>query len=272
MNISSSQSKLNNSLRRYPGYDVLLFMIAVAIGGFISGAIAQLPEGRLVPRPDESKEKSAQGILEKVEKTYSTCKSYRDTGTIKIVSVKSGRASPEKSFNTAFIRPDRLRFEIGWVPNRLNFPNDIVWRKGEQFRFTPAGRAILAQAGVEKPDMKIALAAIAGASAFAWRSSGTHGLLFPKEIDEYPRITELKDAKRIDDEKIGKRECFRIQGTGTIFDQPVMLWIDKESFLIRRIKLTTKLEKSWTESTTDYDPEIDAKISDEALEFEKKEK
>jgi hypothetical protein len=116
------------------------------------------------------------------------------------------------------------------------------------------------------------MAAIAGATS--WFSSGIPGLLFPKEIDEdeLSLITKLKDAQRIDDNKIGNRECFRINGKGTNLDRPMILWIDKENFLIRRINLTTKLKKTWTESTTDYDPEIDAKIPEEALEFEKKEK
>lgn len=273
MNGSSSQSKQRHWSRRYPAYQVVFSIIAAAGGGFISGAITQLPEGRTAPTQAEAKEKSAKEILEKVEKTYSTCKSYRDTGTIKSVSGKSGRALTDRYFNTAFIRPDRFRFEFGEVPNRLKFPNDIVWRNGEQFRFTRGIQGVFAEAGVEKPDMKLALAFAGTTSPFI--SGGIPALLFPKEIDELPPlITRLEYAKRIDDDKIGKRECFRIKGTGTFLDQPVpvLLWINKDNFLIRRINLTTKLEKTWTESTIDYDPEIDAKIPEEALEFEKKEK
>jgi outer membrane lipoprotein-sorting protein len=211
----------------------------------------------------DTKDTNAQDILQSVEKTYLDCNSYRDTGTVKIVSAKSGRVVIEKSFNTAFVRPDRLRFELMSV-NLRRSSTYIVWRNAKQFRFTPE------IPGVEKPDtINLAMSAIAGASS--WTAHGVPGLLLPKEI-EGPRITELKEPKRIENANLGDRECFRIKGTGNILEQPMTLWIDKKTFLIRRIDMTTNVKNTWTESTTTYNPEINMKIPEEMLEFTRKER
>lgn len=52
-------------------------------------------------------------ILARMAKAYSECKSYSDTGLVKTVYISdNGRKRiVEKPFTTAFIRPDRFRFE-----------------------------------------------------------------------------------------------------------------------------------------------------------------
>jgi hypothetical protein len=54
-------------------------------------------------------------ILDRMEKAYAECKSYRDSGLIKLVTgldTVSRDAPVEYSFTTAFVRPDRFRCEI----------------------------------------------------------------------------------------------------------------------------------------------------------------
>jgi hypothetical protein len=46
------------------------------------------------------------------------------------------------------------------------------------------------------------------------------------------------------------------------------LWIDKKTFLVRRIDTQTKFGYFRTEKTTTYDPVIDGEITDKMLEFD----
>ncbi len=55
---------------------------------------------------------SAAEILQHTAKTYASCKSYRDTGTVTGVIPVGGKTyNTALRFETAFSRPDRFRFE-----------------------------------------------------------------------------------------------------------------------------------------------------------------
>lgn len=46
------------------------------------------------------------------------------------------------------------------------------------------------------------------------------------------------------------------------------LWVDKATFLVRRIDAQHKFTGFRTEETTTYDPVVNAQITDELLEFD----
>ncbi len=55
---------------------------------------------------------TANEIIKTDEKSYVTANSYSDSGVVKIVFINSDRRrTVKKPFTTAFIRPDRFRFE-----------------------------------------------------------------------------------------------------------------------------------------------------------------
>ena len=91
-----------------------------------SGLLATLLQTRAVaeePKPDTL---TAKEILERVANVYAKCKSYRDSGVVKTVFIWTDRKrTVEKPFTTAFVRPDRFRFEYKNKARRY-----IVWRKG----------------------------------------------------------------------------------------------------------------------------------------------
>ena len=76
----------------------------------------------------------------------------------------------------------------------------------------------------------------------------------------------ISNAKRIEDGKLEKFECFRLEGK--YVNNPITLWIDKTSYLVRRVDEQAKFDDFRTEQTTTYDPVIDGKITDEMLEFD----
>lgn len=201
----------------------------------------------------------AQGVLDRMAKAYAGCSSYRDRGSVKTVFIEAtGNRTVEKPFKTAFVRPDRFRFEFaekqGGRENQY-----IVWQNGKEVQTWWDIKP-----GVEQPE-SLGLA-LAGATGVSGSSAHTVPvLLLPKDVGGR-RLTDLTDAKRVDDAQFDKVDCFRIDGT--FAGNPMALWIDKKTFLVRRIDSKTKFDTFSTERTTTYDPIIDEEVPGKALEFD----
>ena len=209
------------------------------------------------PKPQALK---AQDVLDRMAKAYAGCKSYHDSGVVKTVIVQTGgNLTVAKPFTTAFVRPDRFRFEYKEKDGGGQERRYIVWRKGKEVQTWWDGKP-----GVEKPEsLNLALA---GATGVSGESAHTvPALLLPKEV-EGRRLTDMTEAKRIDDAKLDKVDCFRIEGK--FAGSPTMLWIDQKTFLVRRIDTQQKFDNFRTEETTTYDPVIDEEIPDKKLEFD----
>jgi hypothetical protein len=91
-------------------------------------------------------------------------------------------------------------------------------------------------------------------------------LLLPNDVTGR-RLTDIMEAKRVEDSKLGKVDCFRIEGD-FVEDTPMTIWIDKKTFLVRRIDSQKKFDAFRTEETTSYDPVFDEEIPDKKLEFD----
>jgi len=230
-------------------------VLALAAGCFIA-VVTGPPASADEAKPDALK---AHDVLDRMAKVYAGCKLYRDTGVVKTVFVQAtGNWTVEKPFKTAFVRPDRFRFEYteerGGRDQRY-----IVWRKGKDVQTWWDGKP-----GVEKASsLELALAGAAGVSGGSAHT--IPALLLPKDVSGR-RLTDLTEAKRAEDAKIDKVDCLRIEGK--FGDAPMTLWIDKKKFLVRRIDSKKKFDNFSTEETTTYDPVIDDEIPDKALEFD----
>jgi len=75
-------------------------------------------------------------------------------------------------------------------------------------------------------------------------------------------------VKRVEDAKLDKVDCFRIEGNGHRADSSMTLWIDQKTFLVRRIDEQNKFDDFHTVDTTTYDPVTDEEIPDKKLEFD----
>jgi len=202
---------------------------------------------------------TAKQILDRTVKTYADCKSYRDSGLVKTVFVRnSGNQTVERPFTTAFVRPDRFRFEYTDKQGGRDLRH-LVWRKGDEVQ-----RWWDVKPGVEKP-VSLGLA-LAGATGVSGGSAQTvPALLLPKEVGGR-RLTDLTGAKRLEDAKLDKVDCIRIEGKYA--DKPTTLWIDSKTFLVRRIDAQNIFKDFRTEVTTTYDPAIDEEIPDQKLVFD----
>jgi outer membrane lipoprotein-sorting protein len=231
-------------------------------------AIAQQP-------PQDTASLTDTQIVELANKAYANCSSYRDSGVVVTTFVSEGRQwTAEIPFTTAFSRPDRLRLEfkdksLGDPP-----PTTIIWSAGGDAR---TWRDI--DPGVKTPaDLGEALAAATGVSqGISYR---VPSLLMPGAAWGGPPL-DLHYSVRIGDMEDAGFGCFRIRGqriktpvtlgegekTAVLRENSMTIWIDKHTYLVRKVEESNVYDTFSTEATTSYNPEINVEIPSEALEF-----
>jgi outer membrane lipoprotein-sorting protein len=210
-----------------------------------------------------SETSTAKQILDRMVKVYASCKSYQDSGMVRTLFIlPDGNRTVEKPFTTAFVRSGRFRFEYKEKRENQDY-RYLVWANGKDVRtwwdVTP---------GIKRLDsLGFALAGVTGVSGGSARR--IPALLISEPIGAGWDIRKLRNLKRLEDAKAENADCFRIQGeTGIDGQGPVTLWIDKASFLVRRLDQQNKLANFRTEDTTTYEPVVNGEIPDKMLEFD----
>lgn len=108
--------------------------------------------------------------------------------------------------------------------------------------------------------------ALAGATGVSGGSAHTvPALLLANEVGGR-RLTDITEAKAVEEARLDKVDCFRIEGK--FGDSPTTIWIDKKTFLVRRIDAQNAFSGFRSEQTTTYDPAIDEEIVDKKLDFD----
>jgi len=239
--------------------------------GFLAATLLFFP-GETTHQLDISDRLTANEIIGRMGTVYSTCSSYRDLiqNTTLFQSDTFGTAPPtplqnsseRKVFSTVFARPKHFRFEelrseTASSPNSLAAPEVryIVWCQGAEVKST-----------FEKPGQQnsktLALALSMGPGRV---SLFIPSLLFAEHVGGPLPLTSLIDAARIPDEKLKGVDCFRVQGQ--FKEKPTTLWIDRNTFLLRRIDQETRyLDLVIIEKTT-YDPLLNPALTDRDLSF-----
>ncbi len=229
----------------------------VTLVGVISLALLAGLRLALAAEAPPSEDLTADQIIDRMAKAYADCGSYQDSGVVKTEFIGGINFTNEKTFETAFVRHGRFRFEYrGEMFNPQS--RYIIWSNGREVRTWWDVKPGVAKA--KSLDMAVAAATgVSGGSAHT-----IPRLLLPDEVTGRS-LTAITGRKRVEDGKLGKAECFRIEGK--FGNDSTTLWIDKQSYLLRRIDEQTKLENCRTEQTTTYDPEINVTIADKLLEF-----
>lgn len=228
-------------------------------GAIALGALLVAAKGGVADEPIDVASLSADQILGRVAEVYSQCRSYRDSGLVTTVFFSNwGKRTVEKPFKTAFVRPDRFRFE--YSENGEPWDRYVIWRQGETVR-TWWG----IDPGVhDAPSLGAALAAATGVSSGSARR--IPGLLLAERIEAGWDIRRLRNLKRLNDARLREADCILVQGEKGS-DEPVTLWIAKKTFLIRRIDEANKFSDFRTEETTTYEPRIDTDVAPTLLDF-----
>jgi outer membrane lipoprotein-sorting protein len=247
----------------------LLALLAVAcLFGLAVGASAQQ-----APAPPDDAALTPETILLSMARVYRTCRSYRDSGEVRgVLRVEDGRAGSRRPFATAFVRPDRFRFEFTDSGLGERTSSYVVWIEPEGVRaWWDAQPGIR---GVES--LKEALGTASGISGGS--STRVPALLLPRQVGEGP---PLATADRLDDATDRDVPCFRIKGrpravpytvtTGgrvlTVQDESVTLWIARGTFLLRKVEEWKDYGSYTQETVTTYEPEIDVDLPADELTF-----
>jgi outer membrane lipoprotein-sorting protein len=203
---------------------------------------------------------TAEQLLDRMSKAYANCKTYRDSGVVKTVFFQAtGKRTVNKPFTTAFVRPDRFRFEYRERKGDDEENRYLIWSNGQ---YVQTWWDI--KPGVTKAaSLNMALAAATGVSSGSAHTIPV--LLMPKEIGG-GRLTGMTDVKRIEDAKFDNVDCFRVEGKNA--NNPQTLWLDKNTFLVRRIDSQHTFPNFRTEQTTTYSPVLDSEVTEKMLVFD----
>jgi hypothetical protein len=197
----------------------------------------------------------ADQILNLMAETYKHCTTYRDSGVL----TTNNKTFRTATFSTAFVRPDRFRFEYQMViPVIGRTQRNLVWREGQDVRSWSDDES-------EISNERSFESAIAGATGVSLGSAyEIPSLLLPDEI-EGRRLTSMKSATRLDDAKLGEINCFRVRGE--LGKSSITVWIDSKTLLIRKIEEAFDVDNSPAEQTTTYQPVINEQVPEQKLSF-----
>lgn len=200
-------------------------------------------------------------IIERLLERYRELESYQDSGVAKTVFFKNEQVDRvvERPFKTAWVRPDRFRFEYSekLLMGRANH-RYIVWMHGDdvQSQWTLKG-APRREQGL--------LRAIAGATGVSGGSAHlVSSMLIPETLGTGV-IGQLETMKRIADGELGERRCYRI--TGELEQSTYTVWIDREEPILRRVDVAKTFESFRTETEIRIEPKLNEPVAEEDLEF-----
>jgi outer membrane lipoprotein-sorting protein len=210
--------------------------------------IAGCASVRAVGSAASEQDPSPEQLLALMARTYQMSRSYRDTG---VATITLPFGTEERPFRTAFVRPDKFRFEFADRGKRY-----ILWRSGSQVRtWWDLDRGVQTADSLEL--------AVAGATGVSGRTAHTiPALLMPNEIGGR-RLFELSGLSRLPDDVVGPKPCYRIQGH--VAGSTQTIWLEKSSYLVRRIEEI--LPPGLGTRTTVYHPVLNDSIADDLLAF-----
>jgi hypothetical protein len=231
---------------------------------------------------------TAEQILAGMVAVYAGCQSYCDTGVVRtrfLVQPDLPEFESDQPFRTAFVRPDRFRFEFSRTHPGQTAPHRYIVHA--------AGDVVQTwwdvQPGVERhPSLGLALAGATGVSGGAAHT--VPALLLPDTVGGQ-RLTGLGELARLDDGDLGGVGCYRVQGrppapagpraedARRVFREmtgmdpptefaPVVLWIDRGTQLLRKVEGRQRLPFGESVQVATYQPAVNAPVPDGELAFD----
>jgi hypothetical protein len=202
---------------------------------------------------------SAGEVLDRVIQTYAGCRTYQDSGVVTTVFVeKRGPRTTKRPFRTALVRPDRFRFEFRERALSEEERRYIVWRSGDEvwkwWDIKPGA--------VKQPSLSMGLAGATGVSGGS--AQLIPALLLPEEV-RGARLRNLEALTLLPEADLGGVRCLRLQGQQG--PDPVTIWVDAATYLIRRVDTGHAFGDFRTETTTTYEPTLDGEVAEAALAF-----
>ena len=244
---------------------LLTLLRRVCLSSLLIGACIAGMSGTAQAADDpQSKPLTAHQILQRTAKVYAECKTYRDEGEKKTVFIDDdgNKRTNVLAFETAFVRPDRFRFEYSVKQGMSKGLRRLLWRHREDVKewHSPDGKVRSARS------LGLAVGGFTGVSGgTAWY---VPALLLPQELATW-RFTNPEEVQRIEDAKLEKSDCYRLRGKwGFEGRMEAVIWIQKDSLVLRRIEKQHDHGKFRAESTITYLPLINEPVTEAMLAFD----
>lgn len=204
---------------------------------------------------------TAEEILSRMKKVYANARTYQDKGLVKVViRFPEKTHTVKKPFTTAFIRPDRFRYEYKEIKSLVTTSKFVAHLNGQDLNVYWD----LDEGASQIETIGDALAAAAGISAGSARTVPT--MLLPNKSRFRNAILFFSSPKRAVDAVIDGINCYQIEDPNDYRDLTV--WVDKEDFLLRKMYVEKDLKDSRAETTTTYKPILNGEVTDKMLEFD----
>jgi len=176
-------------------------------------------------------------ILDRVVAAYTQCSSYRDWGTLKSTTCRSlsenGVVTEEGEFSTAYIRPDRFRFD--YLTSRSGLPikseRSVFWTQGNRVK-SWRRNGTRTQSFLDIEHALFQLSSDSGVS-----SRFVPRLLLPDGASNFLR-ERFGDSDFVGIELSEGFDCFKLQFKSTA-SHVSRVWIDTCTFLVRRLETDT---------------------------------
>jgi len=199
-----------------------------------------------------SSQLTAEEILERVSSVYASCRSYADEGEVS-TQVVIGSNPMVQDFTTAFVRPDKFRFEFRASHRGTRF---VVWKAGAlEFAEWPTG---VRPAEIDETLLNLFTTSHGAAVTVP-------ALLFPEVFHGPGLFASLASIKLSGEEKIDGHRTFKIQAY--LQNEPFTLWVDTNQFLILKVEQKSRLGRMDLRTITKYRPVVNAAISPDRLAF-----
>jgi hypothetical protein len=177
----------------------------------------------------------AQEILNKMLEVYANLDCYSDNGTVE----SPGLCGPGLEFQTHFKRPLKYRFR--WISRH---PYLGTTKPADEDIITSNGTTFTSNHGNKIEDSESFSMMLAGAAGISRGAAiAIVNILSPVALELFNYWFRLVNTRRLPDENMHDFECFHIIGTSKVIDD-VEVWIEKNSFIVRRIKETTVIDEA----------------------------
>ncbi len=201
-------------------------------------------------------------VIARMKATYAGCKSYEDTGTVVTVVPERPEFSGEKRFQTAFVRPDHFFF-IYNTDKAVPEDRYAIWCDGRRSH-------IWAHAWWSRDGKTSAYASLGDAmrrpTAFSGGSSHVvPRLLLPDEIEGWS-LADLVSPHLLGTETVDDTRCFNLLGNNPHHDT-MTIWIDKHSFMLRKVAIASKFVGADGLTTISYKPHVNKPIDRKTFRF-----
>jgi thiol-disulfide isomerase/thioredoxin len=237
--------------RKYIGFALLVSLFALASLAALSigcsrsgsektsGAATKSAEDDAKPLASNTRSdkesNTGRAVLEAMAKAYRGAKSYADKGTVRLTAEAGGKPIDQQvDFSAAYQRPNKLRMDAYSAMEIIDGKKLYAYIKMDEFR----GQVLEKEAPAELTMKSVYgdnILRVAACNGFAGALPQVLLLLDGEAMKIL--LNDAEEPKLAESGEIEGRKCYRVQIPRP--DGVAVLWIDKETLVLRRMVLPT---------------------------------